>query len=316
MKNKILINGFSMIEMLISMVVASIVIMGVYSFLTSSQRSFTIVQANDSANRSMQLSNRSINDYFKMAGFRNYRRVVDYVFFPTETLKVGESEKAVTFGKGETTNVQAKTFVEIQNSAKNSKRHDIFLRFYGSSIDDDLNYTTHNEVTNRRIYDCRGDFRTNKELVVINLYIDDSLGLVCEHTVYEMDANNVSTIQRVADRARVVLDPNITVMMFSARYDGDPRFFIPGEEPSDNSSATFTRDLINAIRYGFVVAQESHQKIQHLESDLEFHLLGFDDDADHVDSDTFAKDGSNDEHTIYNLVSGVAYMRNTIRENE
>ena len=56
-------NGFSMIEMLISLVVASIIIIGIYSFLTSSQRSFTLVQANDGVNRSMQGANRNINDY-------------------------------------------------------------------------------------------------------------------------------------------------------------------------------------------------------------------------------------------------------------
>ena len=56
-------NGFSMIEMLISLVVASIIIIGIYSFLTSSQRSFTLVQANDGVNRSMQAANRNINDY-------------------------------------------------------------------------------------------------------------------------------------------------------------------------------------------------------------------------------------------------------------
>lgn len=320
MRNKFVITGFSMIEMLISMVVASIVIMGVYSFLTSSQRSFTIVQANDSANRSMQLSNRSINDFIKMAGFRNYRRVVDYVFFPTNEMSVGPDGKKVKFASSENASVQAKSFVDIQESVSGSKRHDLFLRYYGSNIDDDLNYTVDSDKTNRtnnRIYDCNGEFRKSDELVVVDLYIDPELGLMCAHSIYRAHDKNLAAIDTAPFKtAKVVLDPNVTAMMFSARYDGDPRFFIPGEEPSDNSKATFTRDLINAVRYGFVVAQETHQKVQHLESDLVFHLLGYDDGDDLATRNEFKKVGSSDEHTIYNLVSGVAYMRNTIRENE
>lgn len=317
MRNKFIITGFSMIEMLISMVVASIVIMGVYSFLTSSQRSFTIVQANDSANRSMQLSNRSINDFIKMAGFRNYRRVVDYVFFPTSEMSVGPDHKTIKFASSEDASVQAKSFVDIKEFSSGSKRHDLFLRYYGSSIDDDLNYTTDSDETNNRIYDCKGEFRKSDELVVVDLYIDPELGLMCAHSIYKAHNKNLAAIDTTPfNTAKVVLDPNVTAMMFSARYDGDPRFFIPGEEPNDNSNATFSRDLINAVRYGFVVAQETHQKVQHLENDLIFHLLGYDDGDDLATRNEFKKPGSSDEHTIYNLVSGVAYMRNTIRENE
>ena len=318
MRNKNLVMGFSMIEMLISMVVASIVIMGVYSFLTSSQRSFTIVQANDSANRSMQLSNRSINDYLRMAGFRNYRRVVDYVFFPTRTMKVGG--QSVVFGDGYDSSVKSKTFVAIDekhNSGK--KRYDLFLRYYGSSLDDDQNYTTDNADPNNRMYDCNGEFRDNNELVVVNLYIDDNLGLMCAHSIYRTTANNLAEVGSDPDeQATVVLDPNVTVMMFSARYDGDPRFLIPEEakKVKDNNSAKFTPDLVNAIRYGFVVAQETHQKVQHLANKLTFHLLGYDDGDDYVDENEYTKDASSNEHNIYNLVSGVAYVRNTIRENE
>ena len=76
-----------MIELLISLLVASIVIMGIFSFISSTQRSFNFVQANDGINRSMQMTNRNITDYINMAGFRNFRRVFDGVLMKKKDYK-------------------------------------------------------------------------------------------------------------------------------------------------------------------------------------------------------------------------------------
>ena len=129
-----------MIELLISLLVASIVIMGIFSFISSTQRSFNFVQANDGMNRSMQMTNRNITDY--------------------------------TFPRGATAYFGENSFLAADVPDSSEKQvHSIYLRYYGSSIDDDQINSVTNNVSNQRMFDCDGDPLDRNQLAVVHLFI-------------------------------------------------------------------------------------------------------------------------------------------------
>ncbi len=299
-------TGFSMIELLISMVVASIIIIGVYSFLTSSQRSFTMVQANDGMNRSMQMTNRNITDYLKMAGFRNYHMVVKGATFKEATYDFGSGASDVHF---------ANNSYIAADGTDGSKKHEIFLRYYGSSIDDDLNINDRkfdeNKESNRRMFDCAGNFLNRDQLAVIHLYIDDSVthpGLMCQQIIVDVSTPSNPVAGKVET---FLVNPDVRFMMFAFRSDDRSQFFLPFEMDSYSKDVVKNYTTVNSIRYGFIIQQSTYQKATSIKGNtLEYHLLGMDDAKDKVTIPST----DDSTHDMYNLISGLAYAKNRFFE--
>lgn len=289
-------NGFSMIEMLISLVVASIIIIGIYSFLTSSQRSFTLVQANDGVNRSMQGANRNINDYIKMAGFRNYARVVDQATFPKGNYEFDED---ISFKRN--------SFVSAKQADTSSRNIDLYLRYYGSSIYDDLSpqYVEENanlDRSNQRMFDCNGNFLNRKQLAVVRLYVDGDNGLFCQQKIINTDDGSESA-------ATVLINPNVKYMMFAFRTDDSADFLLPSEMNDDDYVK------VNAIRYGFIVRQSTHQKANSIEANtLQYHVLGMTGNDDLVEIPKKIEGDYSALHDMYDLVSGLVIAKNRFFE--
>lgn len=289
-------NGFSMIEMLISLVVASIIIIGIYSFLTSSQRSFTLVQANDGVNRSMQTANRNINDYIKMAGFRNYARVIDQATFPKGDYEFDED---ISFKRN--------SFVSAKQADTSSRNIDLYLRYYGSSIYDDLapQYVEENaklDRSNQRMFDCNGVFLSRKQLAVVRLYVDGDNGLFCQQRIINTDDGSESA-------ATVLINPNVKYMMFAFRTDDSADFLLPSEMNDDDYVK------VNAIRYGFIVRQSTHQKANSIKANaLQYHVLGMTGNDDLVEIPKEIEGDNSALHDMYDLVSGLVIAKNRFFE--
>lgn len=302
------VTGFSMIEMLISMVVASIVIIGVYSFLSSSQRSFNLVQANDGMNRNMLIANRNVVDFIHMAGFRNYRRVVDRITFPKAKYTFDNYDGGdVTFAYNSFV-----TASNLESGTSTHKRNHLFIRYYGSSIDDDMNYDVEEIQSNGRMFDCSGTFLSREELAIVHLFVDNS-GLHCQHIV-----NN--EVKGTSRTDTVLINPNVTDMMFAFRSDGQVEFNLVGDMDSSSANELENYSLVNAIRYGFITRQETHQRVMQIASSgggLVYHILGMDNSSEssNMESDKIEIPRTDDSrHDIYNLVSGVVYARNRFYE--
>lgn len=289
-------NGFSMIEMLISLVVASIIIIGIYSFLTSSQRSFTLVQANDGVNRSMQTANRNINDYIKMAGFRNYARIIDQATFPKGDYEFDED---ISFKRN--------SFVSAKQADTSSRNIDLYLRYYGSSIYDDLapQYVEENaklDRSNQRMFDCNGDPLSRKQLAVVRLYVDGDNGLFCQQKIINTDDGSERD-------ATVLINPNVKYMMFAFRTDDSADFLLPSEMNDDDYVK------VNAIRYGFIVRQSTHQKANSIKANaLQYHVLGMTGNDDLVEIPKEIEGDNSALHDMYDLVSGLVIAKNRFFE--
>lgn len=308
-------SGFSMIELLISLLVATIIVMGVYKFLTGSHRSFTFTKANDNVNRSMMISNRTMSNFMKMAGFRNYRRVIDDITF----------EKArVTFKSGDSVEFPVNTFIMGEDSglttpAVAATPNDVlYIRYYGSSIDDDLSEiavtpsTTARETDNGRMYDCQGNFRNRMEEVFLRFSVTAADGLVCEQVIRQFNEAGGVVGAEVSDP--VSLNPNVISILFGFRIDGNPTFLLSKQVAAAERSkdsvpmSTSNFELVNALRYGILVRQNTHQHVTRTVEAQTFHMLGFDDDGD------IAEIAAN-ETDIHQLVSGILFMRNRYVEN-
>lgn len=292
-------NGFSMIEMLISLVVASIIIIGIYSFLTSSQRSFTLVQANDGVNRSMQGANRNINDYIKMAGFRNYARIIDQATFPKGDYEFDED---ISFKRN--------SFVSAKQADTSSPNIDLYLRYYGSSIYDDLapQYVEENaklDRSNQRMFDCNGDPLSRKQLAVVRLYVDGDNGLFCQQKIINTDDGS----ERDDRPDTVLINPNVKYMMFAFRTDDSADFLLPSEMNDDDYVK------VNAIRYGFIVRQSTHQKANSIKANaLQYHVLGMTGNDDLVEIPKEIEGDNSALHDMYDLVSGLVIAKNRFFE--
>ena len=306
-----------MIELLISLLVATIIIMGVYKFLTGSHRSFTFTKANDNVNRSMMISNRTMSNYMKLAGFRNYRRVIDNITFEKAT---------VTFEDGESVTFPLNTFIMgrptgLTVPAVMAQPNDIlYLRYYGSSIDDDLSeisITPSNvarDTPNNRMYDCEGNFLNRMQEAFLRFSVTAADGLVCQQIIREFHEDGTHDD---GDVTVVSLNPNVISILFGFRIDGNASFLMSDEvgtavHSSDSTPmSTSNYELVNALRYGILVRQNTHQKITKTTETQVYHMLGFT-DAD--DSDV-AQIEANDTD-IYQLVSGILFMRNRFIDNE
>lgn len=67
-------RGFTIIELLIALGIAMIIILGLYSFLVDTQRTYMNVASNEQGNRRVMNANNAMLNYINQAGFANFTR--------------------------------------------------------------------------------------------------------------------------------------------------------------------------------------------------------------------------------------------------
>lgn len=301
-------KGFSVIELLIAMLVATIIVLGVYRFLTSSHRSFTFTKANDSVNRSIMLSNRTLTSYLRMAGFRNYRRVIDSVTFEKRTVNFGTTSKefplnTYVIGADST----GSTDSTVSPAVATQPNDQLYIRYYGSSIDDDLSEKGGelNINSNERMFDCNGNPVSRLQEVFLRFYVTAD-GLTCDQHVITFNNSGTSVVGQKTESG-ILIDNNVISILFGFRIDGDDTFYLSkevnGKDNSTKKLSTSNYEIVNAMRYGILVREDTHQKVSKIKDTRTFHMLGFS-----TNDDVATAPAS--ESNIYQLVSGVVYMRN------
>lgn len=295
-------RGFSVIELLIAMLVATVIVLGVYRFLTSSHRSLTFTKANDAVNRSVMISNRSLTSYLRMAGFRNYRRVIDSITFERRTVNIGG--KDVTFPLN-TYIIGAES--TVTPAVATHPNDEIYIRYYGSSIDDDLSESGSaiDVTTNQRMFDCNGESIDRLQEAFLRFYVTNE-GLHCDQRIITFNHSGTAVTGETEDNG-ILIDNNVISILFGFRMDGNDAFYLspemPGKSYSGSRMSTSNFEVVNALRYGILVREDTHQKVSKSKTERQFHMLGF------TTNDDLATAPAS-ETNIYQLVSGVIYMRN------
>ena len=152
------------------------------------------------------------------------------------------------------------------------------------------------------MFDCNGKFLNRKELAVVRLYVDGDNGLFCQQKIINTDDGSESA-------ATVLINPNVKYMMFAFRTDDSADFLLPSEMKDDDYVK------VNAIRYGFIVRQSTHQKANSIEANaLQYHVLGMTGNDDLVEIPKKIEGDNSALHDMYDLVSGLVIAKNRFFE--
>ena len=152
------------------------------------------------------------------------------------------------------------------------------------------------------MFDCNGIFLTRKELAVVRLYVDGDNGLFCQQRIINTDDGSESA-------ATVLINPNVKYMMFAFRTDDSADFLLPSEMNDDDYVK------VNAIRYGFIVRQSTHQKANSIKANaLQYHVLGMTGNDDLVEIPKEIEGDNSALHDMYDLVSGLVIAKNRFFE--
>ena len=65
-------KGFTLIELMIALGIATIIVLGLYAFLVDTQRSYLTVSSNEQGNRRVTNANNAILNYINQAGFASF----------------------------------------------------------------------------------------------------------------------------------------------------------------------------------------------------------------------------------------------------
>lgn len=273
-KNK----GFGVIELMISILVASLIVVGLYSLLTSSILSYGFSRATNQAVSSAHRVNMSFNTILYQASFINYRRaLLGFNFSAAESVFPGGNwQENVSVLGG---NLNGQDFVKV--------------RFAGASVADDriVAAANDNNVANGFIYDCLGMPIPNTVILEVMLTVDPQNGLVCQEHALE-NSNGVAINQN-----QVVLDPSVRFMRIQYASVGDKGNTNGYVDAGDVATNTNWAD-INVLRYALVVSHASNQRIVSARNDVEFTL--FPNDAN-IYKPT---DNEEERSNIHRVVSG------------
>jgi len=152
------------------------------------------------------------------------------------------------------------------------------------------------------MFDCNGDPLSRKQLAVVRLYVDGDNGLFCQQKIINTDDGSESA-------ATVLINPNVKYMMFAFRTDDSADFLLPSEMNDDDYVK------VNAIRYGFIVRQSTHQKANSIKANaLQYHVLGMTGNDDLVEIPKEIEGDNSALHDMYDLVSGLVIAKNRFFE--
>src|SRR5574344_1821596 len=191
------LKGFGIIELMISILVASIIVVGLYSLLTSSILSYGFSKATNQAVSSSHRVNMSFNTLLYQAGFMNYTRAIQNYAFPATTTNFSD-------------NVNWPENVVLIGGRENNQDF-IKIRFAGASLQDDKrsqNVTLPNDKNTNNGLECQENALENTNTATFDI---DNNSIILDPFVknlrlqYSMvndggvsgflDSNNIATAQ-------------------------------------------------------------------------------------------------------------------------
>lgn len=233
-------KGFGLIELMISLLVSVIIMVGLYGLLTSSIVNFGFSKASSDAVDTAHRVDNFFNVLLFQAGFINFERAIN---------AEGWAAGAVNL-PGFKDSWEADQFVYAKDN------NSILIRYYGSSVDDD---TTHHvgieaDESNGFITDC-GGLAVGRETLVTAFFTVNGNGLNCQ---YNDRTNNQDVVQNV------VLDASVRSLMFEFGSTWDPKFanddgFFTAKEI--NGDANLKWSHVDIVRYSFITSQPSNQRL-------------------------------------------------------
>lgn len=236
-------KGFGLIELMISLLVSVIIMVGLSGLLTSSIVNFGFSKASSDAVDTAHRVDNFFNVLLFQAGFINFERAINAEGWAAGAVNLS----GVIFPAWE-----ADQFVYANNN------HSILIRYYGSSVDDD---TTHHEgidadASNGFITDC-GGVAVGRETLVTAFFTANENGLICQ---YNDRTNNQDT-----NPDDIVLDASVRSLMFEFGSTWDPKFanddgfFTAGEINGSNGDLKWSH--VDIVRYSFITSQPSNQRL-------------------------------------------------------
>lgn len=300
------IKGFSIIELMISILIASIVTVGLTGVLTSSVLSFGFSNASNNAITSAHRVNVSLNTFLFQAGFINYRRSLTYFEFPKNDSNFGPD--AMDWYKN---------VVVIGGASDEGHGDAIKVRFWGASIDDDRSVANqgYSAFPNGYIYDCFGRAIDNGVMLEVRLRVDADRGLICsQRYLYNLNGSDEQTDD-------VVIDPTVRFIRFQYANTGFQNGFgryenfltkkhSVGKSYAVNSETLIANEHIDTIRYAFVTSQPTQQKaIKSTQTLTLFPECTISADSNQLCS---YKIPENDSSNVHRVVLGTVSLNNAI----
>lgn len=304
-------KGFGLIELMISLLVSVIIMVGLSGLLTSSIVNFGFSKASSDAVDTAHRVDNFFNVLLFQAGFINFERAINAEGWAAGAVNLS----GVIFPAWE-----ADQFVYANNN------HSILIRYYGSSVDDD---TTHHEgidadASNGFITDC-GGVAVGRETLVTAYFTANENGLICQ---YNDRTNNQDT-----NPDDIVLDASVRSLMFEFGSTWDPKFanddgfFTAGEINGSNGDLKWSH--VDIVRYSFITSQPSNQRLINSRQDTLRHFnmpnstVGSGEGGDagtapanNVDYNYQIPD--NERSNVHRVITGTIYLVNaskTVGEN-
>ncbi len=253
-------KGFGLIELMISILVASVIIAGLYQMLTSSVLNFGISSATGRSGKSARQVDNMLNNLVFQAGFINYSRVADYIEFGNQDsgFSSGQFYNNSDAWSGVAT-VQGGDTTEVNGSKSDS----IKFRFYGSSVNDDMANNSSTEA-NGYIFDCRGNPVPNTLELEMILFVGDK-GLVCAQHVLEGNPSADGIDWEIDPQDPEVIDSSIVGMRLlyastTQNNEDAGKFYLAKNVGSGLANAPDWSD-INVVKYAMVTRQATGQKV-------------------------------------------------------
>ena len=241
-------KGFGLIELMISLLVSVIIVVGLHGLLTSSIVNFGFSKASSDAVDTAHRVDNFFNVLLFQAGFINFERAINAEGWAAGAVNL--SGESIPDWEEDW---KADQFVYANNN------HSILIRYYGSSVDDD---TTHHEgidadASNGFITDCGGEAVGRDTLVTAYFTVDKEKGLICQ---YNDRTNNKDSIKKVE------LDASVRSLMFEFGSTWDPKFlnakndgFYTAEEINEKTELKWSH--VDIVRYSFITSQPSNQRL-------------------------------------------------------
>lgn len=164
-KNK----GFGLIELMVSILIASIIVTGLYSLLTSSVVNYGFSNASSGAAKTSRQVGNIFNTLISQAGFMGYRMV-----------QVGATNQPRNSVYN--TGYINPNWRENQSIMGSDNGQRLKIRFYGSSLEDDL-VNTGETQPNGYVLDCRGIGVPNNVQLELEFFVNPDSGLVCRQNI-------------------------------------------------------------------------------------------------------------------------------------
>ena len=239
-------KGFGLIELMVSILIASIIVTGLYSLLTSSVVNYGFSNASSGAAKTSRQVGNIFNTLISQAGFIGYKKVMAGATHPSRNsaYREGYGDVNPDWSDGQV----------IMGSEDGTI---LKIRFYGSSIGDDL-INSGDTATNGYILDCRGIGVPNNVELELEFFVDGNNGLVCRQNILAGPFD--------AQDANFLIDP--TVRRLEVLFGVS----VPGNNAINNNNGYYRADGIIAaggvswtdvsnVRYALVTSVDTGQRM-------------------------------------------------------